>query len=419
VNLKTKEIIKERYWQLDYSKKLNISAEEWKRKILEKLEEATKIRMIADVPLGAFLSGGIDSSAVVALMSRHSKKPVKTFSIGFKEATHNELTYAKQVAQKFNTDHTEFVVEPDAIKHLPFLVKQLEEPFADSSSLPTYLVSLLTREHVTVALNGDGGDENFAGYGRYSVLQFSLWYEKLLLPHKLLVVPFVRFLKKNFPSPFIVQLHRFSEGMLLPYQERYLNYLCYFTEEMKQALYTPFFTQSAQDAKSSLLVSARFKDTKSAHKTEQAVGADFLTYLPDDLQVKVDLASMATSLESRSPFLDHEFLELTAQIPFSLKLKGFNNKKYILKEALRGLVPDEILFRPKMGFGIPIQEWFHHDLKAYAHSTLLSEKALARNLFRKEAVEKLLQDHLKKEGDYGYQIWALITLELWFQAYFD
>ena len=198
IDLKTKKIEKERYWKLDYSKKLDLSEDEWKKRIMEKLEESVKLRMISDVPLGAFLSGGIDSSAIVGLMSKLSDKPVKTFSIGFEEEKYNELKYAKMIADKFKTDHTEFIVKPNAIEMLPMLVKQYEEPYADSSALPTYYVSKLTRDHVTVALNGDGGDENFAGYSRYSAFKFSFWYENVALINKFLVLPISKFLARKY-----------------------------------------------------------------------------------------------------------------------------------------------------------------------------------------------------------------------------
>jgi asparagine synthase (glutamine-hydrolysing) len=188
---------------------------------------------------------------------------------------------------------------------------------------------------------------------------------------------------------------------------------------MKSTLYTDSFRSQVAALNSHTIITDEFKSSGSKNKTEQAVYADFMTYLPGALMTKVDIASMSVSLEGRSPFLDHELLELTAKIPFSLKLKGLNNKKYILKEALRGIIPDEVMFRPKMGFGIPIHDWFRHELKQYAHDTLLGEKALSRNLFRKDAIEELLTKHCSTQVDYGYHIWALITLELWFQEFFD
>ncbi len=419
LDLKTGTLEKKRYWKLDYSKKLHLSEEEWKRRILAKLEESVKLRMISDVPIGAFLSGGIDSSAVVAMMAKNSEKPIKTFSIGFEEEKYNELKYAQMIAKKFKTDHTEFIVKPDAIELLPMLVRQYEEPFADSSALPTYYVSKLTREHVTVALNGDGGDENFAGYGRYSVHKFALFYDKLIRLHKAIVLPATALAAKTFKSTFLDRVHRFAQGLSKPYNERYVDYICYFTNEMKDALYTERFKERMKEVDSVRIVADRFKESGARSRAEQAVYADFVTYLPDDLMTKVDIDTMTVALEGRSPFLDHEMLELTAKIPFHLKLKGRNNKKYILKEALRGIIPDEVMFRPKMGFGIPIHEWFRKDLKGYAYNLLLSDKALNRGIFKKESVRKLLDTHCETQINHGYRIWALVTLELWFQEYFD
>jgi len=418
LNLKTRKLTKERYWKLDYSKKLDLSEEEWKKRILEKLEESVKLRMISDVPIGAFLSGGIDSSAVVALMAKNSSTPIKTFSIGFEDEKFNELKYAKIIADKFKTDHTEFIVKPDAIHLLPMLVCQYEEPYADSSALPTYYVSKLTRDHVTVALNGDGGDENFAGYGRYSIHKFSLFYDKLIFFHKIFVLPTAYFISKITKTTFFDRVYRFAQSLSKPYSYRYVDYVCYFTNQMKADLYAEEFKEKMKDEDTYHIVADRFSESGSEDKAEQAVYADFATYLPDDLLTKVDIDTMAVSLEGRSPFLDYEMLELTAQIPFHLKLKGWNNKKYILKEALRGLVPDEVMFRPKMGFGIPIHSWFRKELKEYAYEMLLSDKAVGRGLFKKEAVKKLLDTHVNTRNDFGYHIWALVTLELWFQEYF-
>lgn len=418
LNLKTKALKKERYWKLDYGKKLKLSETEWKKRILEKLEESVKLRMIADVPLGAFLSGGIDSSAIVAMMTKHSTQPVKTFSIGFKEEKYNELPYARMIAEKFKTNHTEFIVEPQAIEILPMLVRQYEEPFADSSALPTYYVSKLTREHVTVALNGDGGDENFAGYTRYAAFQSSLFLEKFSWLAKTIGVPVTSCLKNLFHTTLFDRIYRLTKSLSVDYRERYMGFTSYFTNEQKEELYTEEFKQSIQGENTYSLIAREFLQSGSTNKTEQAVYADFAMYLPDDLLTKVDIASMTVALEGRSPFLDHELLELTAQIPFGLKLKGLNNKKYILKEALRGLIPDEILFRPKMGFGVPIDTWFRGELKAYSTDKLLRGELVTRGLFERVAIEKILHTHVSTNINYAPQIWALLTLELWLEEYF-
>ncbi|TXH07765.1 MAG: asparagine synthase (glutamine-hydrolyzing) [Candidatus Moraniibacteriota bacterium] len=418
LNLKTKELQKERYWKLDYSKKLNLSEAEWQKRILAKLEESVKLRMISDVPLGAFLSGGVDSSAVVTMMAKHSSKPVKTFSIGFKEDRYNELPYARLIANQFKTDHTEFIVEPQAIELLPMLVRQYEEPFADSSALPTYYVSKLTREHVTVALNGDGGDENFAGYSRYSAFQASIFLERFTWLATTIGIPCTRFLKNIFPTTLFDRMYRLTQSLSVDYRERYMGFTSYFTNEQKEKLYTNTFKQKITGANTYHLVAEQFMKSGSKNKTEQAVYADFALYLPEDLLVKVDIASMTVSLEGRSPFLDHEFLELTAQIPFDLKLKGLNNKKYILKKALAHILPHTILHRPKMGFGVPIDTWFRGELKEYAAKKLLQGHLVSRGLFKKEAIEDILHTHTTTQINFSPHIWALLTLELWFEEYF-
>lgn len=418
IDLKTKKVEKERYWKLDYSKKLDLSEDEWKKRIMEKLEECVKLRMISDVPLGAFLSGGIDSSAVVALMSKLSNEPVKTFSIGFKEEKYNELKYAKIVADKFKTDHKEFIVEPHAIELLPMLVRQYEEPYADSSAIPTYYVSKMTKDYVTVALNGDGGDENFAGYSRYSAFQFSLWYEKILPLHNIFVLPITKFLAKCIKNTFFERVYRFSKTLAEDYRRRYLTYTAYFTNEQKETLYTDDFKKKVWHKNTYDLIAEKFNEAGTLDKMDQTLYADFSTYLPEDLMVKVDIDTMAVALEGRSPFLDHEFLELNAKIPFNLKLKGFNDKKFIFKEALRGLVPDEVMFRPKMGFGVPIDNWFREELKDYARNVLLSEKALGRDFFKKEEIENILDSHSTTAVNYSPRIWALLTLELWMEEFF-
>lgn len=419
LDLKTKEVKIEQYWKLDYSKKLNLSEEEWKKRIINKLDESTRLRMISDVPIGAFLSGGVDSSAIVAMMARHSDKPIKTFSIGFKEEKYNELPYARMIAEKFKTDHTEFIVEPDAIELLPMLVRQYEEPYADSSALPTYYVSKLTREHVTVALNGDGGDENFGGYTRYAAFQVSTMLDHFDFLNSLIGKPLSGFLAKHIRTTFFDRLHRFSKSLSDDYRRRYLSYTAYFTNEQKANLYTDEFKSKVWNHDTYGIIAERFLESGSKNRTEQAMYADISTYLPEDLLAKVDVATMTVALEGRSPFLDHEFLELTAQIPFNLKLKGLNNKKYILKEALRGIIPDEVMFRPKMGFGVPIDAWFRGELKEYAAEKLLNGHLVKRGLFKQSAIKSILHTHTSTDVNFSPHIWALLTLELWFEEYFN
>ncbi|MEI7749537.1 MAG: asparagine synthase (glutamine-hydrolyzing) [Candidatus Moraniibacteriota bacterium] len=419
IDLKTGTIEKERYWKLDYSEKLDLSEGEWKKRIMEKLEESVKIRMVSDVPIGAFLSGGIDSSAIVGLMSRHSDRPVKTFSIGFKEEQYNELPYAKTVSDLFKTEHTEFVVEPKAMEVMPLLVRHFEEPFADKSMIPTYYVSKLTRERVTVALSGDGGDENFAGYAQHGIFRFSLLYDKVLFLHRLIVLPVTAFLAARVKNTFFLRAHQFAKTMAEPYAHRYANYMCYFTDEEKEMVYTDDFRKRFSDVDSLELVASEFFGSGSADRLDQALFADFMTYLPDDLMVKADITTMAVALESRSPFLDHEFLELTAKIPSRLKIRGMNNRKYILKKSLEGFLPDSILYRKKMGFASPIDIWFKTDLRDYARELLLSPKAVSRVIFRKEAVEKMLDDHVTTNINYARHILALVVLESWFLEFFD
>lgn len=390
IDIKTGGIEKKRYWQLDFSRKLKLSQEEWQGRILEELREATRLRLIADVPLGAFLSGGLDSSTVVGLMSQLQTKQVKTFSIGFGVDTHNELPYARQVADYFHTDHTEFVVTPKALEILPVLVRQYEEPFADSSAIPSWCISQLTRQHVTVALNGDGGDENFAGYDRYSIQKFALWYGQMKWLHGLGALS-ARLVHGLYPATLTDRALRFTDSIIQEYRARYLNYIRYFPDRGNTAAW----------------LAAKFQ-TNLPSKLDQTLAVDIETYLPNDLLVKMDMATMAHSLEGRSPFLDHRFMELCAQIPIELKLQGLTGRKYILRQALKKLLPAEIINRPKHGFSLPIAVWLRGELKSFAYHTLRNN----------DAGKKLLDEHTRTRINYAPQIWALLMLELWQKEYF-
>lgn len=343
-----------RYWQIDYSRKEKRSEEEWKDLVLDKLRESVEMRMETDVPLGAFLSGGVDSSAVVAMMARASASPVKTFSIGFEDPRFDERRYARMVAERYATDHTEFVVDNQAAREsFEALVDFYDEPIADNSILPTFLLSRLTRKNVTVALTGDGGDENFAGYGRHNVVAFAERYGRVpAAARRALVDPVATALHRVKPTVLTERARRFSNTFDERFHRRYQQYNCFFTTEAKQALYTAGF--SAPDT-FELFASAYRHDWRPLDK---ALAIDIHSYLPEDLLYKTDTASMAFALELRSPFLDHELMELTAAMPPELKLRRFD-KKHILKRALveRGILPREVVYRRKQGFNFPLHLW--------------------------------------------------------------
>ena len=421
IHLPSKTIHLQRYWQLNYSKKSSCSLKEWKEELLRRFEESVRLRMISDVPLGAFLSGGIDSSAVVAMMAKHSTDPIKTFSIGFAEDSYNELDYARTVATQFQTNHHEEIVKPDALSLLPKLVSSYEEPYADPSALATWVLAEMTKKHVTVALNGDGGDENFAGYTRYSFFQFSQKYDQIPSWIRQTLKKGTQMCEKMIPLLFFHRARRFAQHSFSTPAERYMNYIAFFLDEQKQDAYTPEFLETMKGDPSVNLFQDSFikSRTQGADFLEQSLFCDIEHYLPEDLLVKVDIATMAHSLESRSPFLDHHFLEWTATIPSELKLKGANQKKWILKQALEGILPPEILYRKKMGFGVPLEHWFRNELRDLCRDTLLSKQAKARGIFRPEWVEKILTQHQNTSMNYSNHIWAMLTLEQWFLIFFD
>lgn len=410
----------QRYWKLDYRTKELYSIDEWEERIREAVDESVRLRMIADVPVGAFLSGGIDSAAVVASMAKHSPHPVQTFSIGTDVQTHNELPYAAITAKTFGTSHHPIVVEPDIVHLLPELVHAYEEPFADPSSIPSFLIAKETRKHVTVALNGDGGDENFAGYVRYPILHFSLLWEQY--PHFLHapVRGMTHIVHACMQSTFSERCLRFERSMSLPWRQRYLQYLSFFTEEEKKALFMK--DVCATCASTDAWFAKRWEqDAKSEGKTvseriEQAVAWDLQTYLADDLLPKVDLATMAHGLEARSPLLDHKLLELTAAMPLSLKLRR-GTRKWIFRRMLHGTLPPDILSKPKTGFRLPLDQWFRTTLRPFIDDRLLDPASTLRRFFNPEALERFLTSYHESSIDKSDRIWALLWLEEWLRQY--
>ena len=402
IDIKNGSIKKERYWKPDFSEKLLLSENEWCERILKTLEESVKIRMISDVPIGAFLSGGVDSSAIVAMMAKNSNTKVKTFTIGFKEKTHDERNYAKKIADIYKTDHTEFTVEPESIEILPKLINQFEEPYANSSFIISYLVAKMAKEKVTVVLNGDGGDENFAGYdSRMFRLNRDVTADKYGFLLDNLGLPLAKLLGKN-------QIVKFLEKRKTPLADKYLSYNIYFEDE----------------ADSYELVRRKFEESGAQDPRDRALYYDLTQYFPDDLLAKSDLSSMMVSLEGRSPFADHKMVELATQIPFDLKFKNAwpagrqGITKYILKKSLEDLVPKENLYREKKGFSVPLGKWFLGDLGKYSKGKLLKKNSFISKLIEKENVQRLLKFHSTK-NDVGLKLWSLLALELWFEEYFN
>ncbi len=413
------EITIERYWKLHYGQKRHLTDDEACEELLARLTEAVKLRLISDVPLGAFLSGGIDSSAIVAIMAEQASSPVKTFSIGFEEKEYDELRYARLVAQRYGTDHHEFVVRPQATEIFPKLVWHYNEPFADSSAIPTYYLAELTRQHVTVALNGDAGDENFAGYDRYVANVLADRYERMPRPLRRSLEALVRAIPAR-PSArtLLSRGKRFFEALAEPRERRYARWVSHFHASLKAEICTEEFRRAAGGKDSVDLLLAVYQASDAPDLIDATLDVDVNTYLPDDLLAKVDIATMAQGLEGRSPMLDHEFMEFCASLPSHMKLRG-RTKKYIFKRAIRGLLPRQVIERPKMGFGVPLDHWFRHDLREMARDLLLSPRAVGRGYFRREIVQRLLDEHIRGVGHWHEQLWSLLMLELWHRTFID
>jgi asparagine synthase (glutamine-hydrolysing) len=417
---KNGEIKTERYWTPDFSNKIKISEEDAVEETLRILREATKMRLISEVPLGAFLSGGVDSSTVVALMAEASASPVKTFSIGFEEQDFSELKYARRVAEHIGAEHHEFIVKPDAVEVLPTLVEHYGEPFADSSAIPTYYVSKETRKHVTVALNGDGGDETFAGYERYFAMQYAEKYKKIpAVLRKSVIEPAAAMLPtSNSQYSRVKSAKNFLSVSSMPKSNLYLRWMSAINEDLKTELYSENFKQKTVSDSPADVLKNWFAKANGAGAVDAMLLTDTMTYLPNDLLVKVDIASMANSLEARSPFLDHKVIEFAASLPEKIKVRG-TETKYLLKKAASRVVPREVLYRRKMGFGIPVGYWLRHEMKNFMFEVLLSEKSFKRGLFKPEIVQRLVSEHVAEKQNHTYPLWTLLMLELWFRQMID
>jgi asparagine synthase (glutamine-hydrolysing) len=409
-----------RYWTPTSRSEDTGSEQEWVETFLDTMQRAVRSQMVSDVPLGAFLSGGIDSSTVVALMARESSEPIKTYSIGFDTTAgggyYNELPWAQRVARLFGTDHREILVRPDVARLLPRLLWHLDEPVADSAFITTFLVAQFAREDVTVILSGVGGDELFGGYRRYLDDYFDRYY-RLAPPwvRRNVLNPLVRGLPSDRHSK-LLNLFRHLRTYLLShgssFEERYRAYVQVFSRASVETLFRDHTSQTL-DA-----LDAAFDETVGADPLGRMMRVDLLTQLPDDLLMLTDRMTMATSLECRVPFLDNTVIDLSLRMPSQLKVRG-RQLKYILKRALGDLLPAEILDRGKRGFGAPVGAWFKHELAPLVREVLSRESVERRGTFRWDAVQRIIDLHQTNREDYTDHLLALTNLELWSRVYMD
>jgi asparagine synthase (glutamine-hydrolysing) len=405
-----------KYWDLpEYSTHSPASEEECLEELERRLREAVKMRLIADVPLGAFLSGGADSSTIVALMAQSSSKPVKTFSIGFKQKDFDETPHARVVAQEFGTEHHEMILEPDVVSSVETLTHSLEEPFGDASALPTYYVSCLARQHVTVALSGDAGDEIFAGYDRYRIcLQdrsfpwIPEWARRVYRDHLHQLVP------RTVPGRSL------SYSVSLPWQQRYIEDVSFQPLQRQMALFSnDFMTPEPGEADPFQLFRDYIENAPARDPLSRLLYLDTKTYLSADILTKVDRMSMLASLEARSPMLDHVFLEWATGLTPEWKMHGRDQKYILRKLAERVGVPREVLYRPKQGFALPLVYWTRNELKDMILSVLLEPRTLQRGHLNPQAVRQLLDEHFHRRRNHAGRIWRLLMFELWHRNYLE
>ncbi len=407
------------YWEPDFNQVWQGSQQEAADALRETLSSSVRLRMQSDVPLGAFLSGGVDSSLIVALMQQHAQQRVKTFSIGFPIQEYDETSYARRVAEHLQTDHHEFQVTPRGLDMLPKLVWHFDEPFADSSAIPTWYVSQLTRQHVTVSLTGDGGDELFAGYPRYRAVALGTRLDQLGPLRSLLGSHWWQRMPSSARQKSrLRQFKRFSEGLRLSPLQRYLDWICIFNTTRRGTLYDEQFARQLPDVDPFEFLHQVWRRIDRRDPVTAIALTDLQTYLPCDLMTKVDIASMAHGLECRQPFLDVRVVELSASLPIAWKLRRGVGKR-MLRHTFGHLLPESIWTRKKMGFGVPLDHWFRAELRELAHDVLLGQQARGRGFFRTAAVADLLRQHEGHEFDHAYRLWALLVLELWIQQWCD
>lgn len=406
-----------RYWRLDCTPVKHASLADAEQRLRDLLLDATKVRMLSERPLGAFLSGGIDSTAVVAAMTRFATGQVKTFCIGFADQAFDEAPYARAAAKYLGTEHHEFIVDSGDITAVTQLACHFDEPFADSSAIPTLQVARMASRHVTVVLNGDGGDENFGGYPRYVFIAKAGWIPGRLVSHLGAQRVGAWLASRSRPRSRRRDVGRALEVLGSPSARRYARIMSYFSPEQSASLYTPEVAAQLSEVDSYRLLDEAFAASHATSDLGRAMDADVNMYLPGDLLVKVDITTMACSLEARSPFLDHHLMQWAAGLPDRWRING-RTTKYLLRRAVQDWIPRDLAARPKMGFGVPLADWLRGDLREMSHDLLTDGTAASRGLFRLDVMRRLLQEH-QAGYDHSVRLWALLQFELWARTWLD
>jgi asparagine synthase (glutamine-hydrolysing) len=415
------KIISDTYWTLDFKNKLPNKEGEIEEELNSILLDTVKIHLLSDVRVGSFLSGGIDSSTITAMMATITGEPIPTFSIGVKEQSFNELPYARMVVDKYGLEAHERVVQADIIRLMPSMINHMDEP-SDPFGIGVYLVSKVASEFVKVVLGGDGGDENFAGYDRFAgnklvdyYCLFPEWFRKMIMKRIIKRIP-ETFSYKSFAqkAAWINEMSLFTHG------ERYGQSLSFlrFTQEAKQQLFTKRAREQIEDYDTFSKVLKYFESENVDHLVDKMLYTDLMTRMPDHLLVIVDRMAMAHSLESRSPLIDYKVVEFAASIPAELKLKG-KNLKYILKKVARRYLPQELIYRKKQGFGFPLGIWMRTDLKKFISNLFEQSRFVEHGIFNETYVKGLMQEHISGRFNHEYRLWILINLEIWYQLYIE
>jgi asparagine synthase (glutamine-hydrolysing) len=408
-----------RYWKPDWKDEdERLTFEEWSEELRALVTDAVRIRLRSDVPVGAFLSGGIDSSVTAGIMQRECPQQIRTFCIGFPQKEYDETAFARQAATLFGTKHQELIVTSDIEDVLPKIIRHYDEPFADSSAVPTWFLCEMTRREVTVALSGDGGDELFAGYDRYRAVRLGMAAEKIpSVFRKILAGPIRNFIPASTRQRSTLRrLKRFLETLGMEPLEQYLQWIAIFNRERRQKLYTPEFSEQIRGYDSLDFLRQAEQLCSRRDRVTRIALTDMQTYLPCDIMTKVDTASMAHGLECRAPLLDYRIAEWAARLPIRYKIEGHCGKK-ILRETFRDLLPPNIEHRRKMGFGVPVDHWFRKPLREMVRDVLLDSQTRQRGFFEQKFIEQLLNEHFTNRFDHAYRIWALFVFEHWMRCW--